>query len=352
MLFLYFSYLFSSFISVSCQDFNSTNDASLNCGSFACRLSNQTFTSNTCSFYASTQNAYYIKKCSTIALNYCLFSSQQNSTCIGDQPPITSFAWPGEKCADSSDCNSHAKHGCIGGICVGAYLNEYCKTSDDCDPGLRCVNNTCQKQIPVGGSGCSTDYDCVNHAGCNTGTSLQNSYCVSYYSIGDHMPVGACSKTNVGALCDSGSCMLNNGAYECMKSVKSTTFPKTCTSNSDCLSVPDSYFPNNGQLQGTCTCTYGKTGASYCSIFPGDSYAADKTKYLKIWIQSDFIDKCNTNRRFNMKCMSDWWGKSSYNNYVYNYMAAFDYPLYTNADNCVVETLLPDYYQAKKNIGK
>lgn len=336
-----------SIFAVGMQCLNTDVSTTLNCGSYTCKLNTQNFLNTTCAYYNYQQSKYYTRKCSSRVLNYCLTLNQANSTCIGNQPLTTGYAWPGEKCNTTVDCSSHCAHGCNSGVCIGSFQGESCIRTDDCQPGLRCANSICLPQIEIGRGGCVTDSDCVNHAGCNNAQTIQDSVCYPYYTISDHLPVGYC-KNNISMLCDSGNCMLNNGVFECMKLVKSSAVPKTCNDNSECASIPDPYF-NNGSLQGACACAFSTEPKSYCTLFAGDSYSAEKVKYLKKWIQSDFINKCNGARRFNLQCIQNWWTKSEYNRYFYYFLASFDYPKYLDSEDCVTETFLPDYYQAKKN---
>ncbi|CAG9316760.1 unnamed protein product [Blepharisma stoltei] len=322
-----------------------------NCPIYTCKTSGQSFVNSTCIFYTQTAKnpTYFINACSSVKAPYCTPSVMANSTCEANLPSPPLNAWPGEKCRSSSDCNSlHAPRGCVSGICVGSQVNEVCYTNDDCNPGLRCLNQICTPQIPIGQSQCTSDYDCVNSAGCNVADTPQNSVCTPYFSISSHLPVGDCTADNVSYLCNSGLCMDNNGVYECMNLLSSKEFPNICQVDGDCYSTRDDFFPN-GILYGTCYCGYNPTATSYCSIFPGDKPYLQVTAYLKKWIQSSNINSCNTMRRFDIQCMSDWWEKKEFNYYYYYLLSADLWPLIEGSEKCTQEVYLANWYQAKKN---
>lgn len=277
------------------------------CPLYTCKLKDQLFEKNTCVFYTPTvtQPTYYVSTCTSVKTPYCQAPAQTNSTCEQSPPSPSVNAWPGEKCTLASDCSNHAKHGCVNSICVGSLSGENCFTNDDCNPGLRCFNQQCVDQIHVGGTGCTSDYDCVNGAGCNLGTFPADSICFPYFSINPHLPVGSCSSLNTSMLCNSGLCMEYEGVYECMNTLSSSKkIPTQCTVDSDCVSTRDDYFVN-GQLEGHCYCGYNPTGTSYCSLFPGDTPVKDNNEYLLDWLRSSQIDSCNTMRRLGSQCMSD-----------------------------------------------
>ncbi|CAG9335770.1 unnamed protein product [Blepharisma stoltei] len=326
-------------------------DEGLQCANYTCKPSSMQFTNTTCAFYDNSgeQPVFYAHKCQSVKAPFCYTSFIGNSTCIRSPTAPLHTAWPGEKCSYTEDCSSHAVHGCLNGVCQGSELNESCLTHDDCNPGLRCLNQTCQPQLPVGGVGCSTDNDCVNGAGCNPSfdNPSQHSACYPYFSISNHFPVGDCSAINTNFLCNSGICQTYGTVYECMNPVKSPTLPNKCQSGFDCLSTQDPYFKQS-QLIGQCVCGYNKDAQSYCSLFPGDDLAQKAMKSLVKWIQSTGIQKCNTNRRFNSACIQDYWGKRDYIDYMYYSLSYQLYPLLVDAEDCVQQTFLAGYYQAKK----
>lgn len=318
------------------------------CPIYTCKQSSQLFLNTTCVFYTptATNPTYYVNPCSSLKTPYCTPSVDANSTCEANPSPPPLNGWPGEKCYSNADCSIHCS-GCVGGVCVGSQVGERCYTNDDCNPGLRCFNQVCAAQIQIGGSGCTSDYDCVNGAGCNVANTPSNSVCYPYFSIAPHLPVGDCTSSGTSYLCSSGLCMDNDGVYECMNLLTSRKFPQTCQVDSDCLSTRDDNFPN-GELVGTCYCGYNPTATSYCTIFPGDKPYLLSTSYLKKWIQSTSIDSCNTMRRFTMVCMSNWWNKSDFNYYNYYSQSAFFYPLIEGSETCAQQVYLPTWYAAKK----
>lgn len=345
-----FFVLFSLFV-VETHSMSSLRLGNPSCPIYTCKTSSQNFVNNTCVYYTPTaQNpTYYASNCATIKLPYCQPPTDNNSTCASAIPIPPLNSWPGEKCSSSSDCSSHASKGCINGACVGGSTGDICSTNDDCNPGLRCSKGICQAQIPVGGIGCTNDYDCVNGAGCNIAKTSPDSICFPYFSIAQHLPVSSCTSINTSLLCNSGLCMENNGSYECMASVSSRTLPNMCQVDSDCISTRDDYF-SNGQLTGTCYCGYNPFATSYCSIFLGDKPGLDYLSYFKQWLQSKFIDNCNTMRRFNTQCIKDWWTSKNYNQYMYYLLTYNYYPLIEKGESCVQSIFLPQWYAAKSAV--
>ncbi|CAG9322401.1 unnamed protein product [Blepharisma stoltei] len=322
-----------------------------NCPAYTCKTSSQQFLNTTCIFFTPTASTptYFVNPCTSLKLPYCQPSTESNSTCGAANPTPPVNAWPGEKCSTSADCSSYANQGCVKNVCMGASQGDECKVNDDCNPGYRCLGGICQIQIPVGGTGCTNDYDCVNGAGCNIAKTSSESICYPYYSIAQHLPVNSCSSSNQSMLCNSGLCMANNEGFECMAPVQSSKLPAACQLDSDCQSTRDDYFPN-GYLTGTCYCGYNPNSASYCSLFAGDKPMLQMMSYLKSWVQSKFILKCNTMRRFTPACISNWWNTKDYNYYMYYYLSAYYYPLITNGESCVQQVYLPQWWAAKNAI--
>lgn len=318
--------------------------------SYTCKTSSQLFASDTCSYFSSSNQVYYAKKCSKVASNFCFTVSNSNSTCIGSIPPPSTYGWPGEKCKSVYDCSSHASKGCISGICVGSNEREACITSDDCNAGLRCLSNICVPLLTLGQSGCNDDFDCENSYGCDFNSDPEQNVCLPYYSVSDHFPIGFCPRNNVNPLCNSGVCIQNGAVAECLSKVKSTIYPKACSSQSDCASVPDPTY-SNGSLIGECRCAYSNSTQSYCTLNPGDNPVVQRVNLIKQWIQSTSIDSCNTVRRFNLQCISQYWTKKQYNQYVFLLAQELYYPEQINSESCVQEVFLPDFYAAKALAG-
>ncbi|CAG9326950.1 unnamed protein product [Blepharisma stoltei] len=319
------------------------------CPLYQCKQDHQNFVDNTCVFYTPTvtQPTYYVTSCSK-RNPHCQAPVQRNSTCEGNPPSPPVNAWPGEKCSSSSQCSNHAKNGCVNSVCVGSLNGEACFTSDDCNPGLRCFNQQCVPQIHIGGTGCTSDYDCVNGSGCNLASTPANSICFPYFSISNHLPVGYCSPTNSSMLCNSGLCMEYDGVYECMSQVSTAKkIPQQCSVDADCMSTRDDYF-EYGQLMGSCLCGYNPSGNSYCTLFPGDEPAKQSSQYLIQWIQSSSINNCNTMRRFTGQCMSDWWNSKLNRAWNYFSLNAIYYPQLQGALDCVQPVFLAPWYQAKE----
>ncbi|CAG9325468.1 unnamed protein product [Blepharisma stoltei] len=346
-----FSFLLLFISAISASPLFLGSSPNPNCPAYTCKTSSQQFVNSTCIYFTPTASTptYYVSPCSSVKLPYCLPSTNNNSTCQAATPTPPVNAWPGEKCSSSSDCSSHASRGCINNVCVGGSQGDTCSVNDDCNPNYRCLGGICQAQIPVGGTGCVNDYDCVNGAGCNIAKTSSESICYPYFSINQHLPVSSCSSNNLSMLCNSGLCMANNEGYECMAPVKSSRLPMSCQVDGDCMSTRDDYFPT-GYLTGTCYCGYNANSASYCSIFAGDKPYLEYINYFKNWLQSTYIKKCNTMRRFTASCMKDWWTTKEYNLYMYYSLNADYYPLTVSGESCVQQVYLPQWWAARNAV--
>ncbi|CAG9314693.1 unnamed protein product [Blepharisma stoltei] len=315
------------------------------CEMFNCKLPSQKFGSNTCVYFNQKTNTYYVQPCS--GDNYCPALHNSNSTCQAEQN-FTAQGWPGEKCTTASDCNAYAYKGCVGGICTGAAKGGGCQDSNSCNPGLYCSKRFCVSQLQVGQSGCNSDFDCVNGAGCNFTGNAATSTCVAYLSIQPHAPVAQC-QINQNRLCSSLTCAQLNGANYCTNPLKSYAFiPMACDDNSECTSSNDPFFGNNFDLSSSCDCALNPNGNRYCGLFPGDAPGQSYLSQLALWYQSNEMNNCNTFRRHSDGCMNSWWDAKDmafYNYYNLNYKM---YAFVQNMPDCVAQVYLPEYYYAKQ----
>lgn len=329
----------------------SSADLSANgCNNYNCKLSTQRFTTNTCVYYSSKVLTYYVQPCTTQD-TYCPPDNQSNSTCQ-TLPNITNSGWPGEKCSTNNDCNFYAYKGCVSGICTGAPKGYGCHDSNYCNPGLYCNKRFCTPQIQVGQTGCSTDFDCVNGAGCDFTGDVTNSTCVNYLSLAAHSPVSQCKK-NQNKLCKSSLCAELNGANYCVMQLNSFNYiPTPCQYSSDCVSTSDPFFGNNFELTSSCDCAYNTGSSRYCSLFPGDQPGQLYLNQLALWYQSAEMNNCNTLRRHDEDCMSSWWDSKNTTYYMwYN----LNYKLYSfsqNTPDCVAQVYLQNWWEAKQNFQK
>ena len=223
------------------------------CGSYYCKEPSQVFDNETCVFYDSSSEKYYVSPC---PLNYyCDRQLKSNSICVPFNN-TENFKYPGEVCEKPSDCLNSIK-GCENGVCKGNALNEVCDSSADCNPGLFCNDFTCQVLFPAGFNNCSFDYECINFAGC-----LENT-CTLYWSKPDYSEISVCNNFQ-SVYCHSGMC---DGQYCIPAQSTSGSLPKKCKEDADCLATQ--------KIQGFCSCGLNEKSTKYCSLFPGDSFYAN-----------------------------------------------------------------------------
>lgn len=100
-----------------------------------------------------------------------------------------------------------------------------------------------------------------------------------------------------------------------------------CTSTSDCYSTD--YLDDLYGLvfYSECECGWNAKGDAYCSLMPGEPIMADYLAKLKDWYNSDAINKCNTVRRLEQKCIEAHWGSDDYDEYMYLYWRYTLWPL-------------------------
>ena len=302
--------------------------AALNCSSYVCQT-NQNFLTQQC-IYAG-KGTYYLKTCKSSIVPYCppIFS---NSTCLPTPAKITTgVVWPGEHCKIDSDC----KYGvCYQSVCNSKVFGMPCLVNDECNPGLFCSSNsnTCAFQLEAKEKGCTSDYDCVNGAGCNSGI------CVLYYSLKPTATVDTCIN-NFNNLCINALCFSIGSFSQCASSV--TSYQGTCNVDSDCVSSNDPVVHAN--FTSTCKCALSNPGASYCTQLPGDNEFSLYIKSMKNWVQLAQIRMCNTVRRFSSQCITNYYSQANilleYMNYVQSY------PMIKNNAACTKKIYYQNYWR-------
>lgn len=266
------------------------------------------------------------------SFQYCPITSPLSPSYCALDPNATSYAWPGEPCK-SSICQFGI---CNGTVCVGQSYNETCKVPDDCEPGLSCFSGICDYLIPIGFGTCKSDFDCVNSAGCTEGK------CVKYYSIDEAYPVNC--QNNVSEFCASGACYQGY----CLGQLSNDNGQgAVCSSRSDCTcseySMP--IFPI--YFYQDCEC--GLDGQKYCNLFPGDLAMQDYLYYVKMWMESEVMELCNTVRRFALPCIKAKWDKYSYSAFVYYQMLTKDYTYIMTGETCLLDVYAPLFEQFEKD---
>lgn len=307
---------------------------SISCNPYQCAPSDFTMPKNYCS--VSYNNTFFLSPCGNSQV--CDIPTGQ---CQKPSPTPASLQYPGEPCTHSSDCSSNT---CVNSICKGLESNSTCYSHDQCDPGLRCYQEKCQKQLDLTDSNCFSDFDCINSAGCNYPKSSITGTCTAYFSLPVKHLVSDCIN-GVSYLCKSSECLnINNlGNYGYCKSsfVSIKALPVSCTNSNDCKGtdgVSNEYS--------SCVCGYNDKGNSYCEAFSGDLPGLE---YFDAWQKAlvATLGRCNTERRFEPDCLKavGQFEVVLRANWKYRY-----YPLVQNNDDCVKEMITYEAYQMESFI--
>ncbi|CAG9336070.1 unnamed protein product [Blepharisma stoltei] len=327
----------------------------LTCPKYQCKAKDYPFPDpSTCMSYDETNGIYYVNPC-----NYGYYCpamlAEKSANCTRPLPSPPHAKLAGESCFYDEDC--YLNNTCVNGYCKGHLENHSCLNHTDCDVGLRCHQDTCIAQIPAGEKGCIEDSDCVNNAGCDIVSSIDPTVntCKTYFSISNEDPVNLNCTTagDVNYLCKSGFCIeLNKGdTPQCYTAPKSSKkIPTSCTADTDCVSKTIGKL--NKSFNTDCLCSYTKAGGGVCDIFPGDSPYVKYSDIIKSWTKSKGILKCNTYARFSENCMDTWWEKKKIDELMYYDNYVFIYSVIHEAEDCVVQTYFPAYWEAKKEYDK
>jgi len=97
-------------------------------------------------------------------------------------------------------------------------------------------------------------------------------------------------------------------------------------------------------LPGTCQCGYNPQGYAFCYQFPGDHDYANSLLLLQKWFASTVSNNCNTNRRQNIVCMTDWADANDLVIYQYFEAKISNWPYLQMNDKCSQNVLEPSYY--------
>lgn len=314
----------------------------INCQAYTCKLPIDYFVNDTCVMYRNTTivPTYYIRTCTDQKYSFCPPSEKSNSTCT-ELPFVTNYKYPGEKCHYNQECDPHL-YGCEDETCQGKSLGGLCDEHSDCNPGLRCFEGICNKQIDIGITGCKTDYDCVNNAGCDNSNSATEGTCIKYWSLTDNSFISSCENYS-NFLCKSSTCRENS----CVPAFKSSKIPKKCSTDVDCIS-------SDTVATSTCTCGKNQNANKYCALFYGDDPYLKYLELLQIWVNSLYVFQCNTERRFSYICAGDRWDRKK--SYYMNYYLYFsqEFPSVIEYNDCVAQVYLSDFLFVKgllENIG-
>ena len=303
------------------------------CPTYTCSTAVNSTLGSSC--ISNSSYAYSLSLCSNSSY-YCEISGPgQGGLCeLSYSLPVISY--PGEACTANSTCTSG---NCNAGMCTGNARGGQCVTNVDCAVGLSCRNQNCTALILSGSSGCNNDYDCINSAGCSFINNDEEGDCVDYYSLAEYTEVESCHG-NRNKLCYSGLCAAYQGGYVCLPEVQNSgNSPYMCSTADYCYSQNDTY--TGTILKGKCECSIG--GNSYCSLFPGDPETYDYKNYRNAWINSQQINSCHTERRFEEQCMSQMWDSKKYS-YLYYEDYVNLYGKIYNYTDCALQMYFPVAY--------
>lgn len=301
---------------------------SIVCNPYQCAPAEFKMPSNFCS--VSYNNTFFLAPCDTS--HYCEIPTGQCQKIPSNLPQPQ---YPGEPCTKSSDCTTNS---CVQSICKGLSSNSTCLSHEECDPGLRCYKESCQKQLDVTDMNCFNDFDCINSAGCNLPQWSMTGTCTAYFSVPVGQLVSDCIE-GVSYLCKSSECKkigkFGNFGYCKASFISVKPSPVKCTSSNDCKGT-------DGLIEdlSDCICGYNSAGNAYCEVFSGDLPALE---YFETWqkalVQS--LGRCNTVRRFEKDCLL---AVGKFNEVLRATWKYQYYPLVQNNDQCVKEMITYEAY--------
>ncbi|CAG9326014.1 unnamed protein product [Blepharisma stoltei] len=327
----------------------------IDCSAYTCKTPDQVWYPNQCGFNNNITNTYYVQPCQDSSLE--CYPDQQHSTSYQFNytcqetyvPPVNSY--PGEWCKTDDDCAPGLSLTCQNGICVGVSNGEYCSWSEQCNPGLRCTNNTCIPQLQIGESGCTWDYDCVNNAACNiiSYSNPSQNTCYGFHSFKVHDEVGECY-SGFHTLCQYYYCAQNSdGKSYCTDLFYTLQGPGSqCDVNGrGCYSNKDSFFTPPYSIEGECDCGLNSEGNSYCEVLPGDAPNQQWLNIFNEWVNSPELLNCNTVKRFDSNCVQTYWSSKQYNAFVYYNLQSSLYNRLVGIEDCVLNAFAENYVQAR-----
>lgn len=228
--------------------------------------------------------------------------------------------YPGFFCTNNTQCISNK---CENLTCIGLSEGSECQTNGFCAKGLFCWNGKCTKQLAVG-SVCTSDYQCVNTAGC------YYNQCKEYLSLPDGSILQSkdqypLCKTNYALTWDDGNyhctnATLQNDHYECEDNQDSCNYTI--------------YF--NGQYytkQLPCECSWFNPTRRFCPMGSQNATYINATNNLREYLNSGAKNK-HTDRR---------WTFTDYEvrkDFFWN----TEFPKYQEATECGYDALLSVNY--------
>lgn len=308
-----------------------------------------------CVSYDGTTNTYSLQDCKA-SNTYCNATpnSMTNVTCSTYNPAEAYINYAGEYCKDSTHCYMY--YPCNNNVCTAKSYNATCGISEECGVGMYCAyltNSTgtypvCQYQKKVG-ERCVNDEDCVNTAACAY-DYVGNGTCTTYFSLPNGYDVAQCPG-HINKLCKSSVCVLNGRTnYTCIDAPATlASLPSQCNPSSQGNACNSQYLYNYGEsyfIQ-LCECGYNNNGTAYCNMNPGDPMYQKFFEYERLWYNTTYVSRCNTQVRESLACIETYWDK--YDKYAYYYYAVVSYPqLQDNAD-CVKKIYNSAFYYGNGN---
>ena len=322
------------------------------CPAYKCAPASVPFNSTTCVYYEDEVSTFYTAACTDHYSKYCPPltwegpSNATNSTCELPPPPPLVLSWPGERCLNDTFC---AVGNCESNLCYGEAVGQSCSSNNVCSPGLVCnlTSGLTQFALAPGQGTCTSDYDCVNFAGCVAGT------CVRYMTVEAGGKVDGCAEDGTNYLCQNLGCATMKTGSFCTEPVTSL-IPSTSAAPTPCLPNNATYCLSHidtsttAQFSGRCLCSYSPAGKGYCAAFPGDPIGLSYLGYLKQWFNSTAILQCNTERRLSPLCMQTHWDPELTNNLTYAALTYQYFPSMAGMDNCTKAIYLQDFFQAQE----
>lgn len=306
-----------------------------------CPTYNCTNTQNPCGSYNPYSKTYSLGSCPPS--QYCPAPSSSSNTTCEAVPQASGLAWAGETCNATFPCVDSIV--CVEGRCSSPPLDDTCVANFQCGVSQFCgMDGICEDLVQIGGQ-CTSDYQCVQNAGCDVSINEASGTCVKYFSKGAGQPLASCVSGS-SLLCASSSCWEGPTGALCMGLVQSTSpVPAQCSPGVLCTSALDS--ATNTTLNSLCTCGFTSSGIAYCPAFPGDPAGAKYLSSLLKWTESSAILQCSTQRRMHLYCLYSQWDTEDYLEFLVAYFGMTMYAQIQDNPDCVKEVYTPTYWVAQ-----
>lgn len=314
------------------------------CPKYSCGSSND-FAVNQCIQASSASNEYLIQKCTgsnsicspTVGFTdaYCQ-SGIVPRGCIGCLSSGDGYCGTDQNCIGDTTC--------VQGFCSGASLGEACTNDAYCLPGLFCnlTSATCQTLYNSTQTGCLSDFQCENSAGCNSTAGLEGN-CVPYMSVAIGGVVENCDCTSsYSFLCSSLTCSCNSANSTqgtCIPAFVNSAISKPCTPGSLCTGTNS----QGAVFKSQCQCGNNDNGDGYCTPMTGDKPSTMYFNLLKTHYSTPNITICNTKSRGQGNCIVEIHGANFAAEFEFLYYFWANYPQLVDNDKCV-QAVYNNYY--------